>query len=420
MAEQLQFFNADTGEAVASDSTPTGRDREYSCSVHYLTWGRWPQAHPRGYIATTTNGAPADPPNAMVPLKLPVHSTTIGPLLEGRERETMLVGRKQDYERHVGNERKKLAEAARPVTPTTSPSPTGRGGKDRFHEIRKSMRRSIKKKSAGFLRSRDEYVLKTIESAREDALKKITTGLEYLKTMEYHGVAELNELTKVSEYTLPQAATDADQEDCQDLPDFERPRPFDELINGIHFMSVQDARQAFAYEGVYDFLQRTYDLRLQLRHIQQSLRKIRPIKISFDDTTTLEERLEAFTLLATGFDVIRSIYDKLLEFADTVTETIGVIREEKAAIPKELLTKWEKSDEMAMKKMVMELFDEGLTKKDERFLDRTHYTQHFVNARALINSIPGDEFCQRMEHFGRGLQEMRDAMDFDPGMRGGD
>jgi hypothetical protein len=201
------------------------------------------------------------------------------------------------------------------------------------------------------------------------------------------------------------------------MPDFERPRLFDELINEIHFMSVQDARQAFEYEGLYDFLQRSYNLRLQLRHIQQSLRKVRPIKISFSDTTTLEERLEAFTLLATGFDAIRSVYDKLLEFAKTVAETVSVIREEKSSIPKELLIKWEKSDEVAMNEMVMELFDEGLTNEDERFLDRTHYTQHFVNVRALINSMPGDEFCQRMEHFGRGLQEMRDAMDFDPGMR---
>jgi hypothetical protein len=210
MAEPLHYFNADTGEAVASDSTPTGRDREYSCSVHYFTWGRWPPKYPRGFVATTTDGAPADPPNAMVPLNLPARSTMMGRLLEGQERKDVLVAREQYYERHVNSERRKLAEAARSVPPMRSPSPTGRGGKYRSHDFRNPLRRSIKKKSAGFLRSRDEYVLKTVESARENALKKIATGLEYLKAVGYHGVADLNKLTKVSEYTLPQAATDAD------------------------------------------------------------------------------------------------------------------------------------------------------------------------------------------------------------------
>jgi hypothetical protein len=416
MAEPLQYFDADTGEAVTSDSTPTGRDQEYSCGIYYLTWGRWPIEHPSGFVAMTTGGAPAELPKVLVSLDLPVRSTRSGRLLEGQARQEALGDREQDYERYVTSERRKLAESARPRTPRRTPSPTGAGGKDRSHVYRNSVVRRVKKRNARFVESKDAYISKTFESAREYALDRTSNGLRYLTDLGYHGVEDLNEATNVSEYTSTQAATNAAQDDCQDLPDFKRPRPFDELINRVHFMSVQDARRAIEYEIGYNFLQRPRDLRLQLRQIQQDLREVRPFKISSDGKTPEQQRMEMLALVREGFDDIRSTYDQLLVFADKIADTISSMKEEKAIIPKELLMKWETSDEEGMKKMMAELFKEGLTKKDERFLDRTHYTQHFTNVRALINLVPGREFCQKMEHFGQGLQEMRDAMDFAPRM----
>jgi hypothetical protein len=110
MAAPLRFFDADTGEAVAPNSTPTGRDRQYSCCVHYLTWGQWPQEYPSGFVATTTNGAPTNRPCAAVSLDLPVHSIATARLLEGQERQDVLVAREQNYERHISSERRKVAE----------------------------------------------------------------------------------------------------------------------------------------------------------------------------------------------------------------------------------------------------------------------------------------------------------------------
>jgi hypothetical protein len=209
-----------------------------------------------------------------------------------------------------------------------------------------------------------------------------------------------------------QAATDTDQDNCQELPDFEQPRSFDLLVNELHYMSVSDAHKAVTYEGMYTFLQGLRSLRFKLRPIHQSLCKVKPLKLSSDEMTLEARRAEAWSLLREGFPPIRQAYDRLLVFAESVAAAVSSLNEEKSRVPNDLLKRWESSDERAMKKMIVELFEAGMTKDDERFLDRTHYTQHFLNMRALINSVPGEEFCQKMEHFGRGIQETRDALEF--------
>jgi hypothetical protein len=209
-----------------------------------------------------------------------------------------------------------------------------------------------------------------------------------------------------------QAATDTGQDDCQELPDFEQPRPFDLLVNELHYMSVSDAHKAVTYEGMYTFLQGLRSLRFKLRPIHQSLRKVKPLKLSSDEMTLEARRAEAWSLLREGFPPIRQAYDRLLVFAESVAAAVSSLNEEKSRVPNDLLKRWESSDERAMKRMIAELFEAGMTKDDERFLDVTHFTQHFAKIRALITSKRREEFALHLGQFGQGLQEIRDALEF--------
>jgi hypothetical protein len=109
---------------------------------------------------------------------------------------------------------------------------------------------------------------------------------------------------------------------------------------------------------------------------------------------------------------LRSAYDKLLILAESIDNHISTIRVEIEQIPKEMITKWAVSDKDGKKRIVVDLFAQGMTATDERYLDRTHFTQHFLVMRSLLNSSAGQAFCQELGDFSTGLQEMRNLLEF--------
>jgi hypothetical protein len=166
------------------------------------------------------------------------------------------------------------------------------------------------------------------------------------------------------------------------------------------------------YEGLYDFLKRPRALRIHLRRIQQRLMSITPPTVLSDKPSIADRRMHIWAYLRECLPALRSAYDGMLIFAEHVTTHISAIKEEAVHVPVDLLTKWKSCGKDDKKRIVVELFEQGMTTKDERFLDKTHFTQHLITLRSLINIAAGQAFCHHLGEFGKGLHEMRDMLDF--------
>jgi Mg2+ and Co2+ transporter CorA len=198
----------------------------------------------------------------------------------------------------------------------------------------------------------------------------------------------------------------------QDLNDFDPPEAFQEIINTIQFMSLEEARTALKYEGLYNFLQRPRVLRIQLRRIASKLGRVQSPDPSWDKLAAQEQRLEIRKYLMKTLPTIRSAYADMTAFADNVNEYISTIYKEQDQIPEQLLKRYQSADDQHKTELAKELFAQGMSMEDPRMLDEAHFTKHFMVLRSLINLRSQQEICQRLGSFGKGLQEMREKLEF--------
>jgi hypothetical protein len=199
MDPKLEYRDADTAEALGTGRTPTDRDREFSCFLHYMSKGRWPLEYPQGFFAVLPGGSPAELPKARMPKDWAVYSHLTGWRLEGEERLKSIEKREKQYEEHGTTERARLAVAAAALSSSflTGSLAAQRQGKDRVQILQSAVEPYYEKDSSRDLQ-RENACLKITENARRAALDKIAPSLAYLAVVGYSGVAQLNRWIKVS------------------------------------------------------------------------------------------------------------------------------------------------------------------------------------------------------------------------------
>jgi hypothetical protein len=359
------------------------------------------------------DGSPAEIPKARIPKDWAVYSHLTGWRLEGEERLKIIEKREKQYEEHGTTERARPAVAAAALSSSSlTGSLAAQGqGKDRVQILQSAVEPYYEKDSSRGLQ-RENACLEITENARRAALDKIAPSLAYLAGVGYNGVAQLNRWIKVSTTQQIRPGANEDQTEMQDLDDFEPPEAFHEIINTIHFMSLEEARTALKYEGLYNFLQRPRVLRIQLRRIASKLGRVQLPDPSWDKLAAQEQRLEIRKYLMKTLPTIRSAYADMTAFADNVNEYISTICKEQDQIPEQLLKRYQLADDQHKTELAKELFAQGMSMEDRRMLDETHFTKHFTILRSLINLKSQQEICQRLGSFGQGLQEMREKLEF--------
>jgi hypothetical protein len=206
----LTFYDADSGAALTDRRPPTDRDREYSCMLYFISWGRWPREHKAGFFALLPDGQAAQVADAMMPLDHPVHSAVTGRLLEGTERLDHVIKREKIYEERATAVRAESATTAvqKGQSAKTPPITFTASDKDRLHAYQKASVHRVKKRNPAYLKADETYMKKT-EKARREALEKVAAGMVYLERVGYNGVGQLNRLLEVSRPTPNRLVTHA-------------------------------------------------------------------------------------------------------------------------------------------------------------------------------------------------------------------
>jgi hypothetical protein len=152
-------------------------------------------------------------------------------------------------------------------------------------------------------------------------------------------------------------------------------------------MSLEEARTALKYEGLYNFLQRPCVLRIQLRRIASKLGRVQLPDTSWDKLAAQEQRLEIRKYLMKTLPTIRSAYADMTAFADNVNEYISTICKEQDQIPEQLLKRYQSADDQHKTKLAKELFAQGMSMEDRRMLTRLTLpsTSRFYDPSSIVS-----------------------------------
>ncbi|KAH7066843.1 hypothetical protein BKA63DRAFT_571243 [Paraphoma chrysanthemicola] len=389
----LLVLDADTGCELVSDCQPSDRDLEYSLMLHYLIWGRFHTNYPDGVFATLPNGKPAPPALAIPPLDLTVHTAALRrPITDAGTREAELTRRKWEYKQLAKDAYVVAARRSTQTTRTPSHVPST-ATDDRASTSQKQPLRKFQRESKQTFAEKVEQVTLLVD-AKSRAAEKLAYLIKYLQDLGYDGQAQLNLLLN---------------KDHQELEDLPVPAPFEETVNRLHHMSIDEARHHLTYEGLWDFLQRPRTLRIKALRIQQRLVKVAALIDLPDESEASRARKIDAGITKYGPE-LRDVYAEMVALSDDMEAHMISLKEQKTSIPKKLLQEWQSADAAHKETIMKQQFAQGMTSKEQVYLDRTHFTRHFKMMRALVSLTAGDTLCEHLGDFGKGLRETRDEL----------
>ncbi|KAH7374257.1 hypothetical protein BKA66DRAFT_443453 [Pyrenochaeta sp. MPI-SDFR-AT-0127] len=416
----FRLRDADSGKRLPSNGQPfNARDLEYSVKRHFLMYGEWPQAYPTGFYAVSSNGEPESAALAS-PIPLQLFSRSRGTLLTGEAYAQKLIQRQILYEKHAKDGRAKLAENARKTIAQQISNDMISDDEEEVAEFdpEQALIASASHKSLDDIDIRlrsgkrrhnvhvhFDYVMQVTQQAIRLTRERMGKALEYFDNLAVNGLAQLNELKEVK---------------YPSFNDLEPAKSFDELINTIHAMSIEDAKRELTYESLYEFMKRPEVLRIQLRRIDQDLASITPPPTPPSGTSndlqpqTSWRRSEAsWAWVQHGVPMVQNVLDRLLAFVAEISLDVVTLEENVSDVPLQMIKMWDDADADGKRRIVAELFAEGMTKDNEKFLDVTHFTAHFRRVRSLVLVSVHRAFCAHLKGIGEGIQEMRAAIVFE-------
>lgn len=80
--------------------------------------------------------------------------------------------------------------------------------------------------------------------------------------------------------------------------------------------------------------------------------------------------------------MVQNVLDRLLAFVAEISLDVVTLEENVSDVPLQMIKMWDDADADGKRRIVAELFAEGMTKDNEKFLDVTHFTAHFRRVRS--------------------------------------